>query len=408
MSESQPSSNPTSTTTAVTPVFTLQPPEVITPVPAEQVREAVPLKPEVAKAVDEQVLRFIDGLMQEDLHSDGFKSRLDSAFALGKEEISNAAGLMQGRFMQRNFVGAEDSPAYKAIAEIRAQLDDLNPGADGDLMQPRKLLGIIPFGSKLQAYFRKYQSAATQLQTSMGQLYAARDDLQKDVVELESTRGKLWEAMQKLAAAARFATALDTRLAERVQSLEATDPTKAQALRQEVLFYARQNLQDIQTQQAVCINGYLALDVLKKTGREMINGCTRVATTGMSALAVAQTVARATGNQIQVMEMLTGVNQTIGNLISETGRALNQHVDQTTQFAQNPMLGIDKMKEMFDQTFKAMDAMDNFRTKAIEVMGQNNNIIRDQLARADQYLDRTRQQQAREAAAPGDDGPVKL
>ena len=159
----------------------------------------------------------------------------------------------------------------------------------------------------------------------------------------------------------------------------------------------------------MCVNGYLALDVLKKTGREMINGCTRVATTGMSALAVAQTVARATGNQIQVMEMLQGVNATIGNLISETGRALNQHVEQTTQFAQNPMLGIEKVKEMFDQTFKAMDAMDTFRAKAIDVMGQNNTIIRDQLARADSYVDRTRQQQAREAAASSTrGGPVKL
>jgi len=195
-----------------------------------------------------------------------------------------------------------------------------------------------------------------------------------------------------------------------VRTLEPTDPQRAQALRQEVLFYARQNLQDIQTQQAVCVNGYLALDVLKKTGREMINGCTRVATTGMSALAVAQTVARATGNQIRVMEMLQGVNATIGNLISETGRQLNQHVDQTTQFAQNPMLGIEKMKEMFDQTFQAMDTMDNFRTKAIEVMGQNNAMIRDQLARADNYVDRTRQQQAREAASSAvvTGGPVKL
>jgi uncharacterized protein YaaN involved in tellurite resistance len=159
----------------------------------------------------------------------------------------------------------------------------------------------------------------------------------------------------------------------------------------------------------VCINGYLALDVLKKTGREMINGCTRVATTGMSALAVAQTVARATGNQIRVMEMLQGVNATIGDLISQTGRALNQHVDATTQFASNPMLGIEKIKEMFDQTFQAMDAMDNFRAKAIDVMGQNNTIIREQLARADSYVDRTRQQQAREAAGDAAGaGPVKL
>lgn len=393
-----------------TPAFTLTPPEVLAPVPVEVAREAVPLQPELRKQVDDQVLRFIDALATEDIHSDTFKARLDSAFALGKEEISNASSLMQGRFMQSNFVGVESSPAYKALQDIRTQLDDLNPGNDGDLMQPRKLLGLIPFGNKLEAYFRKYQSAAEQLKTSMGQLYAARDDMQKDVIAIESTRGKLWEAMTKLAAASRFATQLDTQLDERVRALEPTDPQRAQALRQEVLFYARQNLQDIQTQQAVCVNGYLALDVLKKTGREMINGCTRVATTGMSALAVAQTVARATGNQIRVMEMLQGVNATIGNLISETGRQLNQHVDQTTQFAQNPMLGIEKMKEMFDQTFQAMDTMDNFRTKAIEVMGQNNAMIRDQLARADNYVDRTRQQQAREAASVGlaTGGPVKL
>ncbi|MBI5719722.1 MAG: toxic anion resistance protein [Burkholderiales bacterium] len=407
-----PAAPTTTTTTAV--AFKLEPPEVITPVLPAAVREAVPLKPELAAQVDDQVLRFIDALAAEDVHSDAFKARLDSAFALGKEEISNASSLMQGRFMQRNFAGIEDSPAYQAIAAIRSQLDELNPGREGDLLQPRKLLGLIPFGNKLEAYFRKYQSAAEQLKTSMGQLYAARDDMQKDVVDIEATRSKLWDAMTKLAAAARFATQLDSRLEEKVKALAPTDPAKAQALRQEVLFYARQNLTDIQTQQAVCINGYLALDVLKKTGREMINGCTRVATTGMSALAVAQTVARATGNQIRVMEMLQGVNATIGNLISETGRALNQHVDATTQFASNPMLGIEKIKEMFDQTFQAMDAMDSFRTKAIDVMGQNNQLIRAQLERADTYVDRTRQNLARDAASQASSqttiavGPVKM
>jgi uncharacterized protein YaaN involved in tellurite resistance len=228
------------------------------------------------------------------------------------------------------------------------------------------------------------------------------------VVDIELTRTKLWDAMQKLTAAIHFAEQLDGKLAAKVESLQATDPQRAKALQQEVLFYTRQNLQDMMTQQAVCTNGYLALDVLKKTGREMMNGCTRVATTGMSALAVAQTVARATGNQIKVMEMLTGVNSTIENLIAETGKQLNNHVDMTTQFASNPMIGIEKLKTMFDDTFKAMDAMDTFRAKAIDVMGQNNAIMKEQLARADTYVDRTRQAQAREAAKSAISGPVAM
>lgn len=162
------------------------------------------------------------------------------------------------------------------------------------------------------------------------------------------------------------------------------------------------------TQQAVCTNGYLALDVLKKTGREMINGCSRVATTGVSALAVAQTIARATGNQIKVMEMLSGVNNSIDNLVAETGRQLNNHVEKSGEFARNPLLGIEKLKEMFDQTFAAMDAMDNFRAKSIELMGQSNTMMKEQIARADQYLDRTRQQQAREASQLAISGPVAL
>lgn len=392
---------------AVAP-FQLNAPEVITPVSEQTARTAVPMPSELKAAVDDQVERFMNGLLTEDVQSDAFKARLDSAFALGREEVSVASSLMQGRLLQRNFVGMEDTSAFKAIQDMRGHLDSLNPGKEGDLFQPQKLLGFIPYGNKLQNYFRKYQGASGQLQKSMQQLYAARDDMQRDVVDLEATRTKLWDAMQKLNGAIHFAETLDARLHIKVESLKTTDATRAKALEQEVLFYARQNLQDMLTQQAVCTNGYLALDVLKKTGREMMNGCNRVATTGMSALAVAQTVARATGNQIKVMEMLTGVNSTIEGLIAETGRQLNTHVDKTAQFAQNPIIGIDKLKEMFDQTFKAMDAMDTFRSKAIDVMGQNNEIIKQQLAKADQYVDRLRQQQAREATRLTTSGPVAL
>jgi uncharacterized protein YaaN involved in tellurite resistance len=234
--------------------------------------------------------------------------------------------------------------------------------------------------------------------------------MQRDAAEIEQVKARLWDAMQKLKGAIYFAEQLDALIAGRVDSLRTSDPLRAKALEQEVLFYARQNLQDMQTQMAVSVNGYLSLDVLKKTAREMVNGCNRVATTGMSALAIAQTVARATGNQIQVMEMLTGVSNTIGELVTETSRQLGNHVEKTGEFSSNPLIGIQKIQEMFDNTFKAMDAMDSFRSKAIEVMGKNNQMLKEQIARSEQYLDRDRAADAR-AALRSDaviDGPVRL
>jgi uncharacterized protein YaaN involved in tellurite resistance len=388
--------------------FVLTPPEPIKLVDETRASQATSLPAELAAAVDDQVERFISALLGEDVHSDAFRAKVDAAFRLGREEISATSNLMSGRFMQRNMVGMEDSTAFKAIREMRRHLDDLDPGKEGDLLSQNKLLGIIPYGDKLKAYFRRFQSASQQIQTAMRQIYAARDDLQRDGIDIDATRVSLWEAMQHLKSAIRFAEQLDVRLAEKASAIRGGDPERAKALEQEVLYYARQNLQDMLTQMAVCVNGYLAMDVLRKTCRELINGCERVATTGMSALAVAQTVARATGNQVKVMDMLAGVNSTIENMIVETGKQLNAHVERSTAFGGNPLLGIEKLKEMFALTFKAMDTMDDFRSKALEVMGQNNAVMRDQLAKAQSYMDKSRQEQIRALGSPGLEGPVKL
>ena len=387
----------------------LTPPEALQVVTEQKAPEMVPLDTAAREQVEQQVGQYIDSLLSADVQSDEFKSRLDSAFRLGKEEVSNAASLMTGRFMERNMVGMESSPAFKAIQEMRGHLDQLNPGADGDLLAPNRLLGIIPWGNKLQAYFRKYQSAGAQIRDALEKVNLARDDMQKDATEIEHVKGKLWEAMLKLRGAIHFSEQLDGKLATRVAELKATDPIRARALEQDVLFYARQNLQDMYTQQAVCVNGYLSLDVLKKTAREMMNGCTRIATTGMSALATAQTVARATGNQVQVMEMLQGVRGSIENLVVDTAKQLETHVQKTGEFAANPLIGVEKIKEAFDTTFRAMDAMDSFRSKAIETMGRNNEMMREQVARAETYLDKVRGEKAREALKGSDiSGPVAL
>jgi len=70
-------------------------------------------------------------------------------------------------------------------------------------------------------------------------------------------------------------------------------------------------------------------------------------------------------------------------------------VDPTSQFAADPMLGIEKIDEMFDRTFQSMDAIDSSRTKAIDVMGQNNQLVRATGARR-----RLCRLQAAERAAP--------
>ena len=105
---------------------------------------------------------------------------------------------------------------------------------------------------------------------------------------------------------------LDAALEAKIAEIEATDPDKAKALREDVLFYVRQKHQDLLTQLAVSVQGYLALDLVRKNNIELIKGVDRATTTTVSALRTAVIVAQALANQRLVLDQITALNTTTG------------------------------------------------------------------------------------------------
>ena len=72
-----------------------------------------------------------------------------------------------------------------------------------------------------------------------------------------------------------------------------------------MLFYVRQKRQDLLTQLAVSVQGYLALDLVRKNNVELIKGVDRATTTTVSALRTAVIVAQALANQKLVLDQIT-------------------------------------------------------------------------------------------------------
>jgi uncharacterized protein YaaN involved in tellurite resistance len=363
----------------------LSPPEVLAPVAKKEANQLVALKPERAEALGAQVESYVQGLLAADLGSEEFRVKLDAANALGRQSIANASALT-GRFMDKSFVGFSDSLAFKTINELRGVFADLNPARAGDLLSPHKLFGLIPYGNKLQAYFRKFDSAGGEIAKLMRELRTAQEEIKRDLAALADMEGQLWEGMGRIREAAFFAEKLDARLASEVAMLKQTNPLKSEALEQEVLFYVRQVHSDLLAQQLVNVNAYRQIGILKKTGRELVNGCDRMATTGMSALATAQAVARATGAQIKVMEMLNAGSQAIGDLVEQTSVMIGKHVETTGAFSADPVIAVDQLKAAFENTTRAMDAMDTFRSQALDVMGKNTQLLKGMIEAAEREI----------------------
>ena len=173
-----------------------------------------------------------------------------------------------------------------------------------------------------------------------------------------------------------------------------------------MLFYTRQKVTDLLTQMSVNIQGYLALDLIRKNNLELMKGVDRASTTTVSALRTAVIVAQALANQKLVLDQIGALNTTTGNLIASTSEMLRDQSAAIYQQAASSTVEIAKLQQAFANIYHTMDAIADFKTKALESMQTTVNTLTDEVGKSRTYLDRVRRQESTLAVSAGDE--VKL
>jgi uncharacterized protein YaaN involved in tellurite resistance len=344
---------------------TLTAPDPVPVVAPEKASGLVPLKDEQRTALDAKAEAFVEELAALDPNSPEFGKKVDQLTNMGRKEIADAAG-QSNRFLDRPVRAMDkDSTVGANLAELRRTIEDLDPGAKGDLMRPRKLFGIIPFGNKMKNYFDGYKSSQGHIAAILGHLDSGKDELLKDNAAIDVERQQLWAAMGRLEQMIHVAKALDVKLEEKAAGTDMADPAKAKAIRDSALFYTRQRVQDLLTQMAVTVQGYLALDLVKKNNVELIKGVDRASTTTVSALRTAVTVAQALVGQKLVLEQITALNTTTANIIDSTGEMLKNQTAAIHEQAASSTIPVETLQRAFQNIYTTMDQIDTFKAKAL-------------------------------------------
>src|SRR5439155_692082 len=174
----------TATAASAATKLKLDPPEVLQPVMPADASGLVPLKPEETTELDKRVAQFVDELAALDSNSPEFGKKVDQLTAMGRKEIAEAAGA-SNRFLDRPVKAIDkDSGIGADLTELRRTVESLDPkGAS----KPRKLLGIIPFGNRVDRYFDKYRSSQTHIQQILKSLGDGKDELVKGVDRASTT-----------------------------------------------------------------------------------------------------------------------------------------------------------------------------------------------------------------------------
>ena len=378
----------TTPTAAAEPAITLTPPEPVPVVQAEKAAGLVPLAEEKKTQLDTKVEAFVAELVMLDAASPEFGRKVDQITNMGRKEIAAAAG-MSNRFLDRPVRAMDKESGVGAnLAELRRTVETLDPGKAGKLSKGRKLLGIIPFGNSLKRYFNSYESAQGHIQAILTHLGSGKDELLMDNAAIDVERQKLWEAMGQLEQMIHISKTLDARLEETAADLDATDPAKAKAIRESALFYVRQRTQDLLTQMAVSVQGYLALDLVKKNNVELVKGVDRASTTTVAALRTAVTVAQALANQRLVLEQVSALNTTTAGLIDSTGQMLKDQTGRIHEQAASSTIPLETLQRAFQNIYDTMDAIDTFKVKALDSMKQTVDTLSNEVEKSKGYIAR--------------------
>ncbi|RDC60620.1 hypothetical protein HME9302_01834 [Alteripontixanthobacter maritimus] len=390
-------------TTAPVSDFDLTPPDPVPVVAPEKAAGLVPVGEEVKSKLDTKVDGFIDDLVAQDANSPEFGKKVDQLTNMGRKQLA-AAAQMSNRFLDRPIRAMDqDSGVGADLAELRRTVEDLDPGRKGKLT-PRKLFGIIPFGNRVKKYFDGYTSAQGHIQAILQRLEGGKDELVFDNATIDEERRKLWDAMGELEQMIYISKTLDERLEEKAVELDATDPAKAKALRESALFYVRQRTQDLLTQMAVSVQGYLALDMVKKNNVELVKGVDRASTTTVGALRTAVTVAQAMTNQRLVLQQITSLNETTAGIIDSTGTLLREQTGKIHEQAASSTIPLETLQKAFQNVYDTMDEVDQFKLKALDSMKQTVTTLSSEVEKSKGYIARAEgQAQAAKLAAPESD-----
>lgn len=389
----------------------LQPPVTLTltaPEPPAVVTEtqAPAMAPQVeatqVPVLDAKVDEFLNALSSAEEKSPTFSAQADAVRSMGDADIRKAAetsnrllntpvrALKEGGLSEGSKVG-------QTLLQLRRTVEDLDPGkARGS----KKFLGMIPFGDQVTDYFRRYQSSQQQLNGILHALRSGQDELTKDNVALNMEKQNLWTVMGRLNQYVYIAERLDARLSAQVAELQFSDPEKAKALSQDVLFYVRQKHQDLLTQLAVSIQSYLAIDIIIKNNIELIKGVDRASTTTISALRTAVIVAQALGNQKLVLDQITALNTTTSQMIQRTSEMLKENSARIQEQAASSTIGLEQLQAAFANIYSTMDSIDEFKARALDTMAQTIGVLEGEVIKSKDYLERVAHQDSRAQSMP--------
>ena len=345
------------------------------------------------------VASYLDAVTTLDTHSQAFSDKVDDIRSSATTTSAHRRGVQPAaREAARGADSGgltEASTVSKSLLEPAHTVEDLDPSRQGDLFSRASSSASSPSAIALRDYFGKYQSSQATSTRSSTRSTTGQDELQKDNAAIEQEKVNLWTVDGPPAPVRLPGPEAGHCAGAGSPAIEATDPERAKVLKEDLLFPVRQKHQDLLTQLAVSVQGYLALDLIRRNNLELIKGVDRATTTTVSALRTAIIVAQALADQKLVLDQITALNTTTGEPDRVDLEMLRQQSGEISKQASSATVDLAKLQHAFQNIYATMDEIDGFKVKALDNIRTTVTALSTEIDKSQTYIDRVRASETR-------------
>lgn len=258
----------------------------------------------------------------------------------------------------------------KTLLSLRKAVSELNPNAleaSGMKRIVYKMLRKNP----LETYVYKYQTIDKQIEEIIKALLVGRDNLQEDSVNL----GMLKEqSLQKIQALDRQVY-LGGRLSDMLENeRQKPERQRDKPLINDALEKILVRTRNMQQAKSILLQSIASIDIIKKNNEKLLEAIRNAITMTQNVVTVSASIQLALNNQRKTIDAVNATNEAIETMILSNSRALKQNTEETTRLLENPAIGMDKLRESFQNVFAAIQASEESTERIIQ---SSRNFVRE-------------------------------
>ncbi|MGF9966004.1 toxic anion resistance protein [Bacillus rhizoplanae] len=254
----------------------------------------------------------------------------------------------------------EDIP--KTLLDLRKVVSELDPNSLQATGMKRIMFKVFK-KNPMETYVHKYQSIDKQIEEIIKSLLVGRDNLREDSVGLEMLKE---QSEQKIHALDKQVY-LGKKLADMLE-VEKQNPERQKdiPLINDALEKILVRTRNMQQAKSVLLQSIASVDIIKKNNEKLTEAIRNAITMTQNVVTVSAAIQLALTNQRKTIDAVNATNEAIESMILSNSQALKQNTEETTKLLENPAIGMEKLRESFQNVFAAIEASERSTERIIE------------------------------------------